>query len=66
MRVFEARRVFQSIADGAIHSDVGEPDECELQAGIGVGEDADDSERDRERVVLASVIPRGRPLRTPT
>jgi hypothetical protein len=56
VRVLEARRVLQAVADGAIHADVREPDQCQFQAEIGARDDADDSKRDGKRVEVCEVV----------
>jgi hypothetical protein len=62
VRVLETRRIFQSVADRAIHADVSEPDEGDLQAGVRTVEDAHDGERDRERFAVGGVVKRGADL----
>lgn len=43
--VLEVRRVLQAVADGAVHADVGEPDQAQLQRDVAVSEVAAGGER---------------------
>ena len=59
MRVFEVRRILQSVADSAIHTDVREPDQRELEADVTVREHSDDGKRDGERLQVPEVVDGG-------
>jgi hypothetical protein len=58
------RRVFQPVAYGTIHADVCQPDQRELQADVGIREDAHDRERNGERLQVTEVVSGGADSRT--